>query len=222
MKRRKCPDCDRPQKVCLCKWLTSVDNQIPLTVLRHKSEAGHALNTVNILEKCLSKITVLDGEVFDEIQPARNAVLIYPSDDAIAIKDFEINDSSHLILLDGSWKKTNKILYLNPWLNEIPKVSLPYQPSRYFLRKQKDMGFSSLEAACSALGTLEKSEKYKPLLACLDKMMEQQAQFIGLEKLEEHFGDRLSKISSDKCDSMAASLSDHSSPDDKLPHPKTD
>lgn len=110
---------------------------------------------------------------------------------------------------------------MNPWLQEFPQVNLPVKPSRYFLRKQKKQGFSTLEAATSVLSFLEKdSQKYQPLLDCLDNIMEQQAKFIEPALLEKHFGKRISKISSDKNDSMAESLSDHNNPDDKLQHPR--
>jgi len=221
LKRAKCPACERPEKVCLCPWLEKVDNKFPIIVLRHKSEAGHALNTVNILKKSLENITVYDGETFSpEIIP-KKSFLIYPGEDSQSFKESPLDQKSTLVLLDGSWKKTRKIIYLNPWLEELPKVSLPFQSSRYFLRKQREDGFSTLEAAHSALSYLEPKNNFEPLLNCLDKMMELQSKFIGAEKMSEHFGERMTKISSDKNDSKVEFLSDRSNPDGKTQHPKT-
>ena len=197
-----------------------IDNKFPIIVLRHTSEAGHALNTVNILKKSLKQISVFDGEVFDEKLIPENSCLIYPGEDSDSLESIDTNKKPHLVLLDGSWKKTKKILYLNPWLNKLPKVSLPTQNSRYYLRKQKENGFSTLEAVCSTLNFLEKPRNFDSLLNCLDKMMEQQASFIESETLKDHFGKRIAKISSDKHDNMAESLSGHNNPDDKLQHPK--
>ena len=221
MNRAKCPVCERPEKVCLCKWLQKIDNKFPIIVLRHKSEAGHALNTVNILKMSLKQIAVFDDEVFDEKIIPEDSCLIYPAEDADPLDNIDTQKKPHLILLDGSWKKTRKILYLNPWLHKLPKISLPLQNSRYYLRKQKENGFSTLEAVYSTLSFLEKPQKFEPLLTCLDKMMEQQASFIESETLKDHFGERITKISSDKHDSKVENLFDHSNPDGKLPHPKT-
>lgn len=221
MKRALCPACERPEKVCLCQWLQQINNKFPITVLRHKSEAGHALNTVNILKKSLRRILVVDGEIFDENIIPENSFLIYPSEDAAPLENVNIPESAQLILLDGSWKKTRKILYLNPWLLKLPKISLPLQNSRYYLRKQKDRGFSTLEAVYTALSELDKQQNYKALLTCLDKMMEQQAHFIEPEILKDHFGERVAKISSDKNGNKAANLFGHNNPDDKLPRQRT-
>lgn len=126
------------------------------------------------------------------------------------------------VVLDGSWKKSRKILYLNPWLNKLPKIKLPFQQSRYFLRKQKEEGFSTLEAVCAVLSKIEKnSEKYEALLTCLDKMMEMQSSFIQKEVFEEHFAERLVKTSSDKYDNKVESPCGHNNPDDNPQHPKT-
>lgn len=227
MKRQICAGCERPAKVCLCKYLKPIANLFPVTVLRHKSEAKHALNTVNLLQKTLDRISVVDGEYFqqDSLTLSQDSYLVYPGDDALNIEDIEdieVSSSTNFVLLDGSWKKTRKILYCNPWLEKLPKVKLPQQASRYFLRKQKEQGFSTLEAAHSILSKVENDEeKYQGLLKILDQLMEIQSSFIEAETLEKHFGERLSKISSDKNDSKAASLSDRNSPGGILQHPKT-
>ena len=192
MKRAVCPACERPEKVCLCDWIKKIDNSFPITVLRHKSESGHALNTVNILQKSLLDIKVIDGEIFDEGLIPDNSYLVYPSDDAQDLGEIDIPNKSNFILLDGSWKKTRKITYLNPWLEKIPKLKLPFQQSRYFLRKQKENGFSTLEAVHYILSTLENDkDKYQSLLECLDQMMNLQSKHIHPEVVEKHFGDRL-------------------------------
>ena len=165
----------------------------------------------------------MDGETFDPsiFSSSQLPYLVYPGEQSCTLEELTVENDSSFILLDGSWKKTNKLLFMNPWLQEFPQVNLPVKPSRYFLRKQKKQGFSTLEAATSVLSFLEKdSQKYQPLLDCLDNIMEQQAKFIEPALLEKHFGKRISKISSDKNDSMAESLSDHNNPDDKLQHPR--
>ena len=224
MKRKICPGCERPEKVCLCDQIKRIENYHPVTILRHKSEAKHALNTVKLLEKSLSDISVYDGENFPEnsISLLENSVLVYPSEDVQDLNSLNTDTKTNFVFLDGNWKKTRKILYLNPWLEKFPKVQLPFQGSRYFLRKQKDNGFSTLEAVHTVLSALENDDiKYQGLLDILDRLMELQSSYINPELLMDHYGERLAKTSSGKHDSKAVSLCGHSSPDGKPLHPKT-
>lgn len=224
MKRKICAGCERPAKVCLCQWLKCIENFHPVTVLRHKSEAGHALNTVKLLEKSLKGISVYDGEEFPEnsLSIPQNSYLVYPDDDAMSLNTLDLSKKTNFIFLDGSWKKTRKLIHLNPWLDKLPKIQLPFQQSRYFLRKQKENGFSTLEAVYSVLSEAEsKPQKYQNLIQILDQLMAIQSKYIEPEVLEKHFGERLAKISSGKCGSKAESFSGHSNPDDIPLHPKT-
>lgn len=224
LNREYCPFCSKPKKVCICQWLTKIDNEHHITVLRHTSEKKHALNTAGILSKCLTNLTLMDGETFNPsiFSSPSDTYLVYPGEHSCSIEELKFSPVTSFILLDGSWKKTNKILFKNNWLEKFPRVRLPVKPSRYFLRKQKKQGFSTLEAACELLSFLEQDcYKYQPVLNCLDKFMQLQAGYIDPDLFEEHFGSRVSKISSDKNDSKAESPSGHNNPDDKLLHPRT-
>ena len=198
MKRRKCEKCGRAQKVCLCSWLTEIDNRHAVLVLRHKSEVKHALNTVEILKNCLTNITVLDGEVFDEekcLLPGFIPILLFPGEDAQKLEELPGQNEKVrylFIVIDGTWKKARKIIYLNSFLQKLPKVELTLDKSRYILRKKAPEGFSTLEAVAGLLGQLEgDEEKFKPLYKALDQMMQFQIEAMGKEVFERHFSGRL-------------------------------
>ena len=189
MSRLKCSACGRPQAVCLCPWISSIDNKFHITVLRHKSETSHALNTTEILNLSLSNITVIDGEIFEEIE---NAALIFPSDYSQQIEDVSELNFKTFILLDGTWRKARKIIYLNPWLEKLPAISLPAVKSSYILRKKSPEGFSTLEATVSLLSQLENDEnKFTPLLKTMNQMLQFQIDRMGKETFDKHFGSRL-------------------------------
>ena len=76
-----------------------------------------------------------------------------------------------LVLLDGSWRQTRRLLQANPLLQLLPRWALPAPPpSRYLIRKaHRPQQRSTLEAACLALGTLEgRPAFYAPMLAGFD------------------------------------------------------
>ncbi len=76
-----------------------------------------------------------------------------------------------LVLLDGTWRKSLKMLHANAPLQALPRLALQAgAPSRYLIRKAPKPGqLSTLEAACMALSVLENApERYKPLLAAFE------------------------------------------------------
>ncbi|PTT83893.1 DTW domain-containing protein, partial [Pelomonas sp. HMWF004] len=75
-----------------------------------------------------------------------------------------------LIVLDGSWRQSRRLLAANPWLAGLPRVSLPEQPSRYALRRAHRPGqLSTLEAGLHALALLEgQPQRFEPLWAAFD------------------------------------------------------
>ncbi|BBP46601.1 hypothetical protein THMIRHAS_19740 [Thiosulfatimonas sediminis] len=64
-----------------------------------------------------------------------------------------------ILVLDGTWRKTYKLLQLNPRLAELPRIQLaPQQASKYRIRKQKNaLSLSTLEAVGQLLTQLEKA-----------------------------------------------------------------
>jgi len=195
--RNKCEECRRPQEICLCPWVETVSNDFPLLVLRHKSEAKESLNTAALLELCLKSFMMIDGEVFepDIIPEDCSPIILFPSEGAQPLEsliDQGVPDNALFILIDGTWKKARKILYMNPWLTELPAILLPPVKSRYILRKKHDDGSSTLEAAAALMSSLDNdAEKYRPLYALLDRMQQFQIERMPPGLFEKHFQDRL-------------------------------
>ena len=83
-----------------------------------------------------------------------------------------------LIVLDGTWRKSRKMLYVNPLLEQLPRLSLQgVSRSRYMIRKAHRPGqLSTLEATCAALAQLEgDAGKFEPLLKAFDGFVAQQS-----------------------------------------------
>ena len=61
------------------------------------------------------------------------------------------------MVIDGSWRKSRKMLYLNPLLKDLPRLDLNEIPvSKYHIRKaQRADQLSTFEATCAALMQLE-------------------------------------------------------------------
>jgi DTW domain-containing protein YfiP len=80
-------------------------------------------------------------------------------------------------VLDGTWRKSRKMLYQNPLLQQLPRLALRDMPaSRYLIRKaHRSDQLSTLEATCTALMQLEGGvERFQPLLAAFHGFVAQQ------------------------------------------------
>jgi DTW domain-containing protein len=85
-----------------------------------------------------------------------------------------------LVVLDATWRKSRKMLYLNPALQQLPRLVLrDVAPSNYRIRKaHAPHQLSSLEAAALALAQLDgESALAQPLLEAFDGFVKQQAAF---------------------------------------------
>jgi DTW domain-containing protein YfiP len=201
-KRPYCPACDRAKAVCICKHLVPLENKINLIILRHPSETQHPLNTAKLLGTMLTQCTIYDGECFDDHHPFQQQLkqwqgpihLVYPRPDAINVEDLcnKVPPPTHrlFILLDGTWRKTRRILHLSRCLNELPAVQLPLSlASRYRIRKGQHPGISTLEAAYGLLARLEQTpDTFQPLLQAMNAMIDQQIQRIDPDLFQLHYG----------------------------------
>ena len=182
--RAVCLRCERPAATCLCATLPPpVAVRTGLLVLQHPAEAGHAKNTAAFLTLGLSPAAqLLRGEVFDPALAGPGTALLYPGKgDAPPPADVR-----QLLLLDGSWRQSRRLLAANPWLAALPRVGLPAHPSRYALRRaHRPCQLSTLEAVLHALALLEGApERFEPLWAAFDGFVQ-----MGLSRRGESRGD---------------------------------
>ncbi len=202
MKRISCMRCQRPLPACLCTALPqyAIANRWPVHILQHRQEQDHALNTARIAVLGLGQCqlhAVTDAPVEDTLPAALraeldHALLIYPGPQSRDIAELESDEARTrpLLLLDASWRKSRRLLLTSPWLQTLPRISFDLQaPSRYRIRREPEKNYSSsLEALCTVLGRLEHDEqKYAPLLAAMDAMIEQQIEHMGEVKFRRNY-----------------------------------
>jgi DTW domain-containing protein YfiP len=165
-------------------------------ILQHPLEVGHAKNTARLLHMSLPHSRMQTGEAFDEaslhaaMAEPKYTVLLYPPDqyeghETPALLDpAQLSDPSklRLVVLDGTWRKSRKMLHLSPMLQRLPRLSLTdVPPSGYAIRKAHKPGqLSTLEATCAALAQLEDGpKKFLPLLKAFDGFIAQQQVFFS-------------------------------------------
>ncbi len=192
VKRAVCAVCLRAQSACICRWIAPVAPQAALLVLLHPLEVGNAKNSGRLLHLSVAGSELIVGEAFDADvldgllhAGGRTPVLLYPQtpDDPRLPLPFPALPASslRLVVLDATWRKSRKMLYLNPALQLLPRLALTdVAPSNYRIRKaHAPHQLSSLEAAAQALGQLEgDGARYGALLDAFDGFVSQQAAYV--------------------------------------------
>ncbi|MDF0732294.1 DTW domain-containing protein [Pseudomonas entomophila] len=190
MSRPRCERCQRPLDHCLCPLIPRLDSRTRVVVLQHPSESSHALNTARLAALGLVNAELRVGEVFDDLEalletPGYRAALLFPGELAEALEAYGPGDDRPLLLIvpDGTWRKARKLLYLNPRLETLPRVTLAQvTASRYRLRKAPEAGaLSTLEAVVQALNVLEGAGRFDELLAPFEALIEGQIRAMGVE-----------------------------------------
>jgi len=179
MPRPICLQCQRPKTTCICDLFIPINNQIPIIILQHPTEAKQSKGSLPLLANSLNFCTIIQGENFSnnkELQQKisqykNNVYLLYPEKQtSITLGEktlLRLSKQVHcLILLDATWKKAYRMYQLSNNLHALPKLQLPLGlTNHYEIRTTRvDNGLSTLEACCYALSMLEhKPHKYQPL-----------------------------------------------------------
>lgn len=197
--RAICQTCSRPLRNCICALVQPVVNQAEILILQHPDETSNAKNTAGLLHLCLKNSQLQVGECFpqNELQQwlfsnQKQPLLLYPdtpeyrSLGLAAPQFFQAQslvspDQLRLVVIDATWRKSRKMLYLNGALQTLPRLALTNTPaSIYTIRKShSENQLSTLEASCYALLQLEQGAvNYKPLLSAMSQFVAQQSAFV--------------------------------------------
>ena len=193
-RRQHCARCTRPESACICSWIRPLPGRVALLVLQHPLVVAHAKGSARLLHMSVPGSRMVTGESFDAAaldallhEGGRTPVLLYPATPGVAPVPVPAlpPERLRLVALDGTWRKSRKMLHLNPALQVLPRLPLrEMAPSQYRIRRAHAPGqLSTLEAACHALAQLEGAPGHaRALLESFDnfvQVFEQQAGRIG-------------------------------------------
>ena len=195
--RKRCPTCLRPHSACICAWVTPLAHQAEVLILQHPLEVDHAKGSARLLHLSLPHSKLVVGEVFDDTVlrglltapwqaaagAAPRAVLLYPETDDGTSASLDPAWLHHpalirLVVIDGTWRKSRKMLHQNPLLQQLPRLALHDLPASHYHVRQahRPNQRSTLEATCAALAQLEgDAQRFAPLLAAFDRFVERVA-----------------------------------------------
>jgi len=186
-RRASCPACLRAQSACICAWVRPVEAVPALLILQHPLEVGNAKNSARLLHLCVQGSVLAVGECFEEAAlhdllhaDGRMPVLLYPDTPGFPAPAAHLPPGAELrlVVLDATWRKSRKMLHLNPALRALPRLALSGMPaSNYRIRKAHAPDqLSTLEASAWALGQMGGGHApMAPLFEAFDGFVDQQA-----------------------------------------------
>jgi DTW domain-containing protein YfiP len=181
-----CPQCHKPQPLCICDSIEPIESKISLLILQHPQEQDRALGTARLTALHFPNAVLKIGLSWPSLSkalgrpvhdPSRWAVLYLGSAkvadldtdrDIVAInRKGEVEDNQRailkdiegIVLLDGTWSQAKALWWRNAWMLKCQRVILgPARPSRYgaLRREPRHDGLSTIEAAAMLLASLEK------------------------------------------------------------------
>lgn len=188
--RPTCVRCTRPLSHCLCAHISVVPNRTRVLILQHPDEQKHPLNTARLAVLGLQHAELWIGEHFTQLEETLSTVdsacLLFPAQEGCAVQPLAAiapEQSSLLIVPDGTWRNARQIIRSNPVLSGLPHLSLPLgEPSLYRVRKASEpAAVATVEAIVRTLTVLEPEQDFLPLLAPFTVLVEQQIQAMGAE-----------------------------------------
>lgn len=189
-KRATCARCLRAQSACICQWITPLASSVELLILQHPLEVGNAKNSARLLHLSVQPSVMVVGETFDAGELAgllgeggRTPVLLYPDTPGVVAPQVDLTDpcTLRLVIVDATWRKSRKMLYLNPLLQTLPRLTLRAMPaSHYRIRKAHAPDqLSTLEAAAYALMQVDPAPaRWNGLIEAFDGFVGQQMGFV--------------------------------------------
>ncbi len=181
--REVCERCRRPIEGCYCAHITPVATRTRLVLLQHPRERYVAIGTAHMASLCLtnselhigvdwSRSTALARALSNADQPP---ILLYPGEGSIDITKSPPPGPVTLVVVDGTWAQTKKVVRTNPVLAQLPRYAfVPPKPSEYRIRKEPDdASVATIEALVHALSALEgDATRFATLLAPFRAMID--------------------------------------------------
>lgn len=183
--RSVCRNCRRPKSVCYCQYLPRIETETRIVLLQHPRERDMPIGTARMASLCLPNSELLVGFDWQSSHvlaaslsdPTRPAALLYPGLDARDLHRAPTRGPLTLVVVDGTWNNTRKMVRRNPILMNLPRVTFqPAHPSEYRIRREPDAKcVSTIEALMYVLGAIEgNASRFERLLLPFQKMIDTQ------------------------------------------------
>jgi DTW domain-containing protein YfiP len=215
----RCPRCWIRTSFCICADVQPVATRTEVIIVRHEREGWKSTGTARVALQALTRSRLVeyseDGAQSDAALAALagDAALLFPE---TGVEAGPLHETpARLIVLDGTWRQTRRMLKRLPSLAAVPRLVLPPKaeaPLR--LRESEDpRGRSTLEAIADALGMLEGEAASAPLHALHALFVERVFRARGVWIMKS----RVLALSDENTQTNVSALEDEESDDGEAP-----
>lgn len=174
----RCPRCWIRHEFCLCAEIPQVATRTQVVIVRHAREADKSTGTARMAGLALPNSAMIDfGEesepVDDELKPFTDgAWLLFPAEEDAP--PLPVTPPKSLIVIDGTWRQTRRMLKKLPSLVGLPRMALPAKATAPLRLRESTSpdNRSTLEAIADGLTLLEGEAVGAPLHALHTLMVE--------------------------------------------------
>ncbi len=189
-----CPQCQKPEDLCVCAALAPIATRIGTVILQHPQEQAEDLGSGWIAHRQLENSVLRVGLSWpslkrviddDDVEMRRWAVLYLGAakeapregepellvlgrkGERLAEAPAILRSLHGLILIDGTWSQAKSLWWRNPWLLKAHRLVLnPPARSRYgkLRREPRRESLAVIEAAAFALARLERQPELESLI----------------------------------------------------------
>ena len=193
--RATCYTCFRPSAHCVCDYLPPFQAHANLLLLQHPNEWRKYYSTAKLVKQAITNTSLMRGVTFpaenlQEKIASHDTFLLYPGQDAVDCERVPLSDRSLIIVIDGTWDEAQKIVYRNPILHSVQRISFQ-KPlvSTYRIRRPPKGGYLSTVESVAHLLTLNaavsgcshKIPTYQGLFTLFNEMVNRQLKHMGRE-----------------------------------------
>jgi DTW domain-containing protein YfiP len=193
--RATCYACYRPRAHCVCGYLQPFEAHTKLLLLQHPNEWRKYYSTAKLVKDSISNSQLWRDVTFppEKLQRAiesHETFLLYPGSDAVDCEEVPLSSHSRVIVIDGTWDEAQKIVYRNPILHSVPRISFRKPlSSTYRIRRPPKGGYlSTVESIAHLLimnavasGCAHKIPTYQGLFEVFNEMVNRQLKHMGRE-----------------------------------------
>ncbi len=155
----RCKRCWIRTEHCVCADIPALSTRVQVLLVRHHSEARKSTGTARVAALALPSLRLVDftddPEASNAALPALDAAqdwVLYPDDTASE----PASPPRTLVVVDGTWRQTRKMLKKLPKLDGLPRLRLTAAPPKALRLRGTSLeeGRSTLEALADALALL--------------------------------------------------------------------
>ncbi len=193
--RATCYACFRPHSHCVCGFLRPFEAHTNLLLLQHPNEWRKYYSTAKLVKDSILNSELWRGVTFEPEKlsaaiASHETFLLYPGKDAVDCEEVALSHRSLIIVIDGTWDEAQKIVYRNPILHPVQRISFSKPlTSTYRIRKPPKGGYLSTVESIAHLLTLNavvsgcahKIPTYQGLFEVFNEMVNRQLKHMGRE-----------------------------------------